>query len=503
MRISDTHLVAWRRHGYTIVDGFLTEPTLAVCQTGVHALFPGWDTYASAPLMYCTEPDGACARELPHLGDMLNQVALDPALIDFAERALGTPDILLTESKLCAAYTGFDAADERLHADFMERSILVPSEDERAGQLTATVYYQDASEDLGPTYVVPRNGSEPEPLVPYLRPRQQYGDLYARERPVMVPAGGLFLCDLRTFHRGSRMARAQGMRATHHIAFRRADTPWVTGGSWASGRVSQDFRTLLEHLSPRQRQVLGFPPPGHPYWTTETLAANAARYPGMDLTPYLVAAHVDASVVERERERLRHVPPPHATMDSTGAVSAMGCLREGVRVLLDHGTRVAACCAGSTVTPTAPLLLNLGCGDAVLPGFVNVDVMAGPGVQVADLRQPWPWADSSVDYAYASHVIEHLPDKILTMNELWRVLKRDAFALIHVPTTEGPGAWQDPTHVSFWNQRSFLYFEAGSPYREGFADRYGIRARLRIVWRQVIPTIDGPQLSILLQAVKS
>ncbi len=39
-------------------------------------------------------------------------------------------------------------------------------------------------------------------------------------------------------------------------------------------------------LSPRQRHTLGFPLPGHPYWTAETLEGVAARYPEMDTAPY-------------------------------------------------------------------------------------------------------------------------------------------------------------------------------------------------------------------------
>jgi hypothetical protein len=71
-----------------------------------------------------------------------------------------------------------------------------------------------------------------------------------------------------------------------------------------------------------------------------------------------------------------------------------------------------------------------------------------------------------------------------------------------VPTTEGPGAWQDPTHVSFWNRRSFLYYEKGSPYREALANSYGIRAQFRTVCEQTDATSDGPQLAILLEAIK-
>lgn len=147
--------------------------------------------------------------------------------------------------------------------------------------------------------------------------------------------------------------------------------------------------------------------------------------------------------------------------------------------------------------------LNLGCCDAAIPGFVNVDIVAGPGVdQVADLSAPWPWADNSVEYVRAWDIIEHLPDKIMTMNEIYRVLAPGGRAEIAVPTTDGTGAFQDPTHVSFWNRRSFLYYEAGNPYRERFANSYGIRARFRTVSERTDRSMDGPRLTIILEAVK-
>jgi SAM-dependent methyltransferase len=146
--------------------------------------------------------------------------------------------------------------------------------------------------------------------------------------------------------------------------------------------------------------------------------------------------------------------------------------------------------------------LNLGCSDRHLPGYVNVD-LAQPADQIVDLSvAPWPWEDNSVDGIFAHDIIEHLPNKIQTMNELWRVLKSGAKVDIGVPTTEGSGAFQDPTHVSFWNRRSFLYFEAGCAYRERFAKAYGIRAAFFPTYEHTSQTQDGPKLHIVLQAVK-
>ena len=146
--------------------------------------------------------------------------------------------------------------------------------------------------------------------------------------------------------------------------------------------------------------------------------------------------------------------------------------------------------------------LNLGCCDTLLPGYVNVDIVPGPGVEVADLREPWPWGEGSVAEVRAWDVVEHLPDRIRTMNELWRVLRPGGTAELAVPTTDGPGAFQDPTHASFWNRRSFLYFEAGNPYRERFAAHYGIAAKFRVLAERTEPTPDGPRLTITLQALK-
>jgi SAM-dependent methyltransferase len=184
------------------------------------------------------------------------------------------------------------------------------------------------------------------------------------------------------------------------------------------------------------------------------------------------------------------------------AVLTGGDLQASSRMILDMYQAIADYEAALSGATDAAIKLNLGSADVLLDGFVNVDVVAAPGVQEADLTETWPWQDSSVDYVRASHVIEHLPDKIFTMNELWRVLRPGAKADITVPTTEGPGAWQDPTHVSFWNRRSFLYYEAGSPYRELSARQYGVEAAFRTVRESQLVTVDGPFLSVTLQAVK-
>lgn len=126
--------------------------------------------------------------------------------------------------------------------------------------------------------------------------------------------------------------------------------------------------------------------------------------------------------------------------------------------------------------------LNLGCSDRLLTGWINVDIVP-PCDQVVDLAGPWPWADSSVDEILAEDVIEHLPNKRKTMNELWRVLKPGGVARIQVPhATNGDGGHCDPTHVSMWTQSDFEYYVSEIPERERFRSSpyYGIKADFRV-----------------------
>lgn len=75
-----------------------------------------------------------------------------------------------------------------------------------------------------------------------------------------------------------------------------------------------------------------------------------------------------------------------------------------------------------------------------------------------DLNKKWPFENNSVGLIRAYDVFEHLKSNLHTMKELYRVLVPSGYAVIQVPSTDGRGAFQDPTHISFWNENSFLYY---------------------------------------------
>jgi glycosyltransferase involved in cell wall biosynthesis len=89
-------------------------------------------------------------------------------------------------------------------------------------------------------------------------------------------------------------------------------------------------------------------------------------------------------------------------------------------------------------------------------GLISVDLK---DAEVnTDLNEVWPFEDNSVGLIVANDLIEHLKDPLHTMKEAYRCLADGGIFLIQVPSTDGRGAFQDPTHVSYWNENSFWYY---------------------------------------------
>lgn len=109
---------------------------------------------------------------------------------------------------------------------------------------------------------------------------------------------------------------------------------------------------------------------------------------------------------------------------------------------------------------TEPLKLDLGCGPNKQPGFIGIDTIQFPEVDVRmNLgTETWPWDDNSVDEAHCSHMVEHLtaPERIHFVNELYRVLKPGASCSLIVPHWASTRAYGDLTHQ--WPPVSEMWF---------------------------------------------
>lgn len=105
--------------------------------------------------------------------------------------------------------------------------------------------------------------------------------------------------------------------------------------------------------------------------------------------------------------------------------------------------------------------IDLGCGRYKKPGFIGVDKFSivEPDVVCDVEKERLPYDDSSVAEIYSSHVFEHIQDIQFVMNELHRVLAPDGLLTIRVPYWTSEGAFRDPTHVRFFTEKSFDYWE--------------------------------------------
>ena len=194
-------------------------------------------------------------------------------------------------------------------------------------------------------------------------------------------------------------------------ALEAADVVWIPVAD-APGKAVKSPNRLVESL-----------------WAGRLVVADAipAYQPFVDLVPIGtgLAAGVERALAdprgseERIRQAQRRIAREH---------SAFECGRRWAAVAGDREPRA--------------LRLNLGCGDKILPGYVNVDVVearagARPDV-ICDLHDLAPFDDASADEILSVHVVEHFWRwEIADVLREWiRVLKPGGRMVIECPNIQ-------------------------------------------------------------------
>lgn len=253
----------------------------------------------------------------------LNQISLHPRALSVAAQLMGTTeaDLRISQSVLRPRY-GNAAGDgeQGLHVDYGNNMLVVPPREHGPEAVACLLFYSDLAEAGAPTHLAkarPGEITSYDPAagaLPFVGPGgsipseetltgagEEQGAtlrrLSAEERPVRYRPGTAVLYRLDGWHRGTAVSAGQ-CRINHHLIWRRAHAEYISWQGLAQPMSSMPPRYLTA-LSPTQRGVIGFPLPGHRYWTKHTVAAVGQRYPDMDMAVY--TAELAAS--DRQRRR--------------------------------------------------------------------------------------------------------------------------------------------------------------------------------------------------------
>jgi ectoine hydroxylase-related dioxygenase (phytanoyl-CoA dioxygenase family) len=285
MRIPDKNLAEIWDRGFTVVERFLDADTLAAAQDALWAIYPRPEEYFDDPGKHpkFAKSQFAGLRFFPYPSWALNRVAVDPDLVDGAERFLQSSDIEIYKVELWAKYAGAINYDQPHHRDFGNHTLVVPRKDRSHTQMTTFILFSDVTGDDGPTKFVPLSETRDVPIHPRERP---FGDHFDKEISAEAPAGSLLIYKTDVLHRGSDFKGPGRSRFVMLVDFQQRGWRWQGKMSWPDHAERPGMTEAMINMNPRQRDLFGWPPAGSDYWNEQTLSDVAVRYPGIDLTPY-------------------------------------------------------------------------------------------------------------------------------------------------------------------------------------------------------------------------
>ena len=295
-RISDQELVELKERGFTVIRGAIGREMLTAAQDALWEMFPRPDAFFANPenpdFVPYTQSQFAGLRFFPYSSWALNRILVAPALIDAAERYLGSRDIECYKAQLWAKYAGSINYDQNHHRDYGNHSLVVPRADLSHSQMTTFVLLSDVTEDDGPTKVVPLEHTKDLPIFPHKLP---FGFLCDKEVSITGQAGDIFIYRTDVVHRGSDFGAPGRSRFVMPIDFQQRGWRWNGKLHWGDRATTPGFIESLSLMTLRERDLFGFPPVDSEYWNEQTLRDVGLRYPEMDMQPYAQALAAKAS----------------------------------------------------------------------------------------------------------------------------------------------------------------------------------------------------------------
>lgn len=284
MRITDEQIQFFKKNGFLIVENFLSEEERKQAAEGFYDWYaPPYEQWLAAG----KQNNRPKQMVFPWDHSGLNHVMAHPDLIDAAERIIGTREIRLCEAHLGVKYYGEEkplgSAPGAFHIDYGNSTLGPIIEPDDFQHISAFYIFEDVKPGMAPILMVPNGSPDSEAI------------------PMIAPGGSVGFYTPFTRHSASEFT-VPGHRAAAWVEFSRKDRPWdgsryfyyQQNGPGVKSN-SNAIKRFIEEASPRQLELLGFPPPGDPLWTDSFLEGMVKRYKGFNPLPYRQANAMNQS----------------------------------------------------------------------------------------------------------------------------------------------------------------------------------------------------------------
>ena len=259
MKLTDDHFQTFVEQGFVVVENFYPEQRRAQIAAAIRQTLPPWEVIAADP------PARRLLRDdFPYADMLFNEFILDWDLIEFVQRVLDTEEIFFRYAHNWARYPDPGAEQPGLHIDNGNNSLLPPTSDRRYGQISTWYFPEAVDENQAPMQIVPK----------------PYGQDLSKRVLLTVPAGTIMIFNTHLWHSATVFKGSEGQRYSATRIYGRADHYWEGVSSFTNRGMQDHFRAFIGRLSARERALFRFPPPGHEYYTHETLARLEEQYPG-------------------------------------------------------------------------------------------------------------------------------------------------------------------------------------------------------------------------------
>jgi hypothetical protein len=257
--ISDAQIQELVDNGYLCLYNYIQGEELAMLQAAQRRVLKSWDEVKDNPpvgrttLLPYPPPDVTMAGLYRH-----------PELLRLARRYLKSEELHYRVGYMLARYPGFVSNDTG-HIDNGNNSLLPMSESAREySQLVFWVHLEEVTLDTAPL----------------LLGKKSDGRDYSKAKPFVCPAGSMVIFTNYTWHASSSFKGDSGQRFTWGFMMGRADHPFEGLLHYTAIGQNPTFKQMISVCTAEERTLFRFPPPNHPYYTRQTLAALEAQYPG-------------------------------------------------------------------------------------------------------------------------------------------------------------------------------------------------------------------------------